>query len=73
MKPGTKVSWVLKDGSSGTGTIICPGQDTLHSLVAVDPIDPTTPANVGRKFAQSSLEFHPVIHCTNTWLHELGA
>ena len=67
---GTKVGWTLKDGTKGTGEVITAVLIAGHpdrSLVAVDPIDPAQfPPE--RKFAQSSLEFHPVICCTDTWL-----
>ncbi len=58
-----RVKWKLKDGTEGRGR--CASAESEGSvLVAVDPLPPDST----RKLAQSSLEFHPVIYCTTTWL-----
>lgn len=60
---GDRVRWTLKDGTQGTGRC-CSAELDGEVLVAVDPLKP----DANRKLAQSSLEFHPVICCTVTWL-----
>lgn len=66
MTPGQKVGWTLKNGETGTGSVVLVSDSGAHALVAVDPVDPAKFPD--RKFAQSSLEFHPTIWCTVTWL-----
>lgn len=56
---GNRVSWTLKDGSVGKGTIAFDEADG-RVLVAVDP-KPDAPSAFSR-------EVHPVIWCTATWL-----
>lgn len=68
MIPGTRVGWTLKDGTKGTGEVISSSDSGAKVLVAVDPLQP----DPSRKLAQSSLEFHPVIYCTATWLTVLA-
>lgn len=63
MNVGTRVTWTLKDGTVGHGEVVAPVPGG-RVLVAVDPLQP----DPTRKLAQSSLEFHPVICCTVTWL-----
>jgi len=60
---GQRVCWTLKDGSRGEGVTATDEIDG-HIMVAVDPLQP----DPNRKYAQSSLEFHPLIFCTVTWL-----
>lgn len=64
MKKGTRVGWTLKNGETGSGTVISDEEDG-HVLIAVDP-----PAMVlrGPVQRQDLLEFHPVIFCAVTWL-----
>lgn len=63
MNKGTRVSWTFKDGSKGTGVTISHDDDEGgHVMVAVDPLPPAPGLRA------SSLEFHPVIWCTTTWL-----
>lgn len=60
----SRVKWTLKDGSSGTGTVIDNPRNG-RVLVAVDPkLD--APSAFSR-------EVHPVIYCTETWLSVLPA
>jgi hypothetical protein len=57
MKKGTKVSWLVNEASGrGHGTVIS-DEDDGHVLVAVDTMA-----------GEPNPGFHPVIHCTVTWL-----
>lgn len=65
LKRGTRVGWTLKDGTQGQGVTASDEEDG-KVLVAVDPLQPAP------GLRQSSLEFHPVIYCTVTWLTVLA-
>jgi len=61
---GVRVCWTLKDGTHGEGITVGDEDSSGRILVAVDPLQP----DPNRRLAQASLEFHPVIYCTVTWL-----
>lgn len=56
--------WALKDGAHGEGVTVGDEDKFGKILVAVDPLQP----DPTRKYAQSSLEFHPVIYAGVDWL-----
>lgn len=65
LKAGDRVTWTLLDGTKGLGTIAADPTST-HAFVAVDPL------KLAPGLRQSSLEFHPVIWCTLTWLTKVN-
>lgn len=71
MKKGTKVSWQINGaGRRGIGATISDQDNDGTILVSVDDFGmllPDTPWSLVNVVC-GPLGFHPVIHCTATWL-----